>query len=446
MAFRNFRLQILLRVLFLTASLCGVVYLSILLEPHLYASILIAGVIVLYQIYSLVHYVEKSNRDLQRFLEAIEHEDFLQTFPGKGLGSSFDELRNAFNKVIIKFRKTRAEKEENFRYLQTVVQHVGIALIAFQTDGKVQLFNNAAKKLLKLPVLRQLDDLSKIAAELKEVVSNLHSGQRKLLKVHLHDEPMQLAISATEFVMHEQNFTLVSLQDIQSELEEKELEAWQNLIRVLTHEIMNSITPIASLASTLNDLVRALQNLPRETSDDLLEGLKTIERRSQGLLHFVEAYRGLTRIPTPEFQVFQVQPLFQRIAKLLKPDFETKRIHLAIDVVPVNLELNADPELVEQIIINMVKNSLQAMNGKKNGEIELVSRIDDRGKLMIQVVDNGDGISDELIEKIFVPFFTTKEEGSGIGLSLTRQIMRLHNGTVSAQSLPGERTVFTLRF
>ncbi|HEX9653690.1 MAG TPA: ATP-binding protein [bacterium] len=451
MVYKRFRVVVLARVFLLSGTLYLFFYLLLKTDTKYYATILILGLIVIYQIYSLIYYVERTNRDLNRFLLTIKHEDFSQTFLGAGLGSSFDELKSAFNAVIQKFYQARAEKEEHFRYLQTVVQHVGIGLIAFKNDGKVELLNNAAKRLLKIPRLKNIHELTPLGKHLVQKLFELKSGQKALVKMEIQNELSQLSISATEFRMRDQNLTLVSLQNIQSELEEKELEAWQNLIRVLTHEIMNSVTPIASLASTINDMLNsngesARPALTDETRGDIHGALRTIQKRSEGLLHFVDAYRNLTRVPVPNFEIFPVQELLRRIHQLMQPEFAQNGIQLQYSVAPETLELTADSELVEQILINIVKNAFQAVTGRANSSILMRSKIDESGRVIIQVTDNGPGIPKQMLDKIFIPFFTTKETGSGIGLSLSRQIMRLHRGGITVHSRPNEETVFTLRF
>jgi signal transduction histidine kinase len=358
-------------------------------------------------------------------------------------------LKAAFNEVIEQFRRARSEKEEHFRYLQTVVQHVGIGLIAFGQDGEVSLLNTTAKRLLRIPHLKNIKTLEAFSKPLVETLFKLKSGEKALIKADNKNEMQQLAIYATEFKLREQQFTLVSLQNIQSELEEKEMEAWQNLIRVLTHEIMNSVTPIASLASTVNDLLGAQQSSGEAGSDaigDMRGAVQTIQKRSEGLLHFVDAYRTLTKIPRPNFKIFPVAELFGRVQQLLRTHATDKAIAFRATVEPESLELTADPELIEQVLINLLLNAIHAVDGKPGGRIELAARIDERGRALIQVIDNGPGIAPEVLEKIFIPFFTTKPEGSGIGLSLSRQIMRLHRGAISARSAPNVETVFTLRF
>lgn len=448
MVFSRFRLNVLARVLLLSGSLFGFFYLVF--ATTLYATLLILGAVCLYQIYALLFYVEKTNRDLSRFFDAIKHSDFSQSFTGAGLGSSFDELKAAFGEVIAKFQRARADKEEHFRYLQTVMQHVGIGLVSFQPNGEVELINSAARRLLRVPHLKNIHALANLSKPLVEKLLAMKSGERALIKVEDKSEMLQLAIYATEFRMREQKFTLVSLQNIQSELEEKEMEAWQNLIRVLTHEIMNSVTPIASLAATLHEMVPAAPRAPAsnhdETASDISEGLQTIRKRSEGLLHFVDAYRNLTRIPKPNFHVVPVKTLFEQVRQLMRAQVAAKAIALSVRIEPESLEVTADPDLIEQVLINLLLNAIQAVEHRAEAKIALRAFLDERGRVNVQVSDNGPGILPEVLEKIFIPFFTTKQGGSGIGLSLSRQIMRLHRGTISAHSTLGGETVFTLRF
>ncbi len=254
-----------------------------------------------------------------------------------------------------------------------------------------------------------------------------------------------MVIHATVFHLHEDKYTLVSIQNIHLELEEKEMEAWQNLICVLTHEIMNSITPITSLAATTNYLLTA-GDLDTADADDVRQAVQTIQHRSEGLLHFVQNYRKLTRIPAPNFQIFPVAELFDRLQQLMHSQIDAAGAQLHLSVDPPGLELTADPELVEQVLINLLVNAAHALEGRAAGRIELTAHLDGRGHVLVEVADNGPGIVAEAMDKIFIPFFTTKQDGSGIGLSLSRQIMRLHRGNISVQSEPGEKTVFTLRF
>jgi signal transduction histidine kinase len=342
------------------------------------------------------------------------------------------------------FRKTRTEKEEHYRYLQTVVQHIGIGLIAYQPNGDVELINTAAKRLLGIPSLKNIQSLETFSKPLVDTLFQIKPKGRALIKVEDQNELLHLALYATEFKLRGEIFSLVSLQNIHSELEEREIEAWQKLIRVITHEIMNSITPISSLASTINEMLK--EEIDSESLTDVHDAAQTIQKRSQGLLHFVDAYRNLALIQKPNFQLFPVKELFSRVEKLMQANIKEKAIRLKINVDPKSLELTADPELIEQVLINLLLNALHSVEARKKAKIELSSRLDGRGRILIQVKDNGPGIVAEDLEKIFIPFFSTKEKGSGIGLSLSRQIMRLHHGSITVQSEPQKQTIFTLRF
>jgi len=330
---------------------------------------------------------------------------------------------------------------------------VGIGLIVFQPDGEVELINTAAKRLLRIPRLKNIKSLESLSKPLVKTMSSLKSRESALIKVEDENELLHLALYASEFKLRGQKYSLVSIQNIHSELEEKEMEAWQKLIRVLTHEIMNSITPIASLTSTVSGLIKDTyekktedSKLKSEPLKDIQQALQTIQKRSQGLLHFVDAYRNLTLIPKPNFQIFLIKELFERIMKLMQANIKQNSIQFKVNVEPETLELTADPELIEQVLINLLLNAFQAVKGQKVARIELNALLDGRGRIIIQVGDNGPGISKENQEKIFIPFFSTKEEGSGIGLSLSRQIIRLHHGSIGVYSEPDIQTIFTLRF
>lgn len=400
--------------------------------------------------YSLFRYIDRSNLGLARFLESVRYHDFSLSPGIEGLGGSFADLNATFREVSGQFQRAREEKEEQYRYLQTVVQHVGVGLLSLRNDGAVDLFNHAAKRLLRVPHLRHIADLPPMFQPLRDEIEKSNSGGKSLLKLDFPDEELHLSLCTTEFKQRGQLFKLVSLQNIQVELEEKETEAWQSLTRVLTHEIMNSLTPIASLASTalslLPDGCGADGDAASTRSRDVAEALQTIDRRSQGLMRFVHAYRSVTLIPRPQFRIFPVLEIFRRTEKLLQEKLNRQGIALRIEVEPPSLELTADPDLMEQVLLNLLLNALDALAGRENPLIRMYSCMNERGRVLIEVSDNGPGIACEAREKLFIPFFTTKKEGSGIGLSFSRQVMRLHRGTISVKSEPGAGSVFILRF
>ena len=451
MVYRFFRLNCITRILGLSATI--VLFFYLLMETALYATMVVVGALIVIQIAALIHFVEKTNRDLARFLMSIRYSDFSQSFSSPRRGTSFTELNEAFEEVIAQFQKARSEKEEHYRYLQTVVQHIGLALIAFDPSGDVDLVNNAAKKLLKVKGLNNIKALRELSPELVEVLMKLKAGEKTLVRVQEDDEELHLVIYATSFKLRDKSITLVSMQNIESELAEQEMQAWQKLIRVLTHEIMNSVTPIASLASTVNSMIQTSVDdtgengkLNLETTEDIRHAVATIEKRSNGLLHFTEAYRNLTRIPKPKFAIFPAADLIDRVVQLLADQLEKDEIEVEVTVEPPSLELTADRELIEQVLINLIINAKQAFGNTPRKKVRLESRLDDRGRVLVIVADNGPGIDESVKDRIFTPFFTTKKEGSGIGLSLSREIMRLHKGRISVQSTANERTAFTLRF
>ncbi|MDE3057883.1 MAG: ATP-binding protein [Bacteroidota bacterium] len=451
MFLKRFSIIVLTRVAVLCATMFLLVYL--LARTSLVATPFIIALLMIVQIFSLTNYLQKTNKEITRFLNSIQYSDFSQSFRSRLKGSSFEELNRAFSEVIGEFKKARTEKEEQYRYLQTVVQHVGVGLMAFTSEGDVELLNVAVKKLLKVNAVKNIRQLVSLSEQLVETLQTIRSGEKALIKLVDNNEMLQLSIYATEFKMQNKHYTLVSISNIQSELEEQQMEAWQNLIRVLTHEIMNSVTPIISLSSTANTLVENLdkrmkesENLPAEELEDVKGALTTITKRSEGLLHFVDDYRNLTRVPAPNFQIIKISALFGHLQQLFTEQLQEKQIAFSTSVTPENLEVTADPDLIEQVLINLILNSLAALSNASAPQIFLKGVVDKSGNVLLHVSDNGHGIPEELYEKIFIPFFTTRKEGSGIGLSLSKQIMRLHKGGIAVRSIPGKETVFTLRF
>lgn len=453
MVFKKFRIWVAIRIVLITLNLLILLWL-IQSSQHQITSF-IAVVLVIVQVSSLIYFVERTNRKLTHFLESIRHSDFSTSFSDRSLGGTFEGLNRAFNEVIAEFRKNRAEKEEHYNYLLTVVQHVNIGILAFKKDGKVDIFNNAIKRLLKINNIQYIQELKNLKPELPETLLNMKAGDRQLIKLVVDDNLIQLAVYSTEFRMRGEEFVLVSLQNITSELDEKEIESWQNLIRVLTHEIMNSITPISSLASTVEDIlfeesseskIPGLKTLDDDDVESVNEALVTIQNRSQGLLTFVENYRNLTRIPRPNFRYFAVKELFERAHVLLKPKMDKYGITCTRKLFPEDLMITADPDLMDQVFINLLLNAIDAVKETKDPQIEVVASLNEGDRVTIDFADNGMGIKPDILDKIFMPFFTSKKEGSGIGLSLSRQIMHLHKGSITVKSKPGEGAAFRLNF
>jgi two-component system nitrogen regulation sensor histidine kinase NtrY len=313
--------------------------------------------------------------------------------------------------------------------------------------------NIAAKRLLKIENIKNISTLNTISEELVKCFWELKTGGRSLINVEIGGDERQLSVYVIELNLGDENFKLISLQNIRSELEEKEMEAWQKLVRVLTHEIMNSVTPISSLANTVEgEIVGYLDynenqpNIKKEDLEDIHLAVQTIQRRSDGLIRFVNDFRSLTHTPEPKIQMVSVMELFNQISILLKHEVETNHIKFIVNVNPQNLALSIDPELIQQVLINLIKNAVQALEERENKIIELLAYQDEKNNTLFILKDNGPGIEEEAQTKIFIPFFTTKKSGSGIGLSLSRQIMRQHNASLSVKSKLDEGTEFILRF
>jgi nitrogen fixation/metabolism regulation signal transduction histidine kinase len=406
-------------------------------------------ILAAYIVHNIINYVDVTNRNLSRFLSSIKYSDFSQSFGSLKLGKSFNDLATAFNSVMDEFRKTRNEKEEQYRFLQTVLRHIDIGLFAFDQSGKFEFINNAARKILGITQGKSTLTINNLSDEFRTKLIDIKPGHRAPVKIYTASDIIHLIVYTTEFKMKDQLYKLVSIQNIQSELEEKELEAWQKLIKVLTHEIMNSVTPISSLASTVNVMLSNSGNeyeIKKEQITDIKEAVKTIEKRSAGLIDFVESYRNLTKIPKPDFEIISINQLFNRLEKLLKNDIEKNEIVFYNNTTPESLELTADPSLIEQILINLIINSIHALANCKDRQIKLSGELSTRGKILLKVIDNGPGIPEEIQEKIFIPFFSTKKDGSGIGLSLAKQIMRIHGGNIKVTSKAYKETVFSLIF
>jgi signal transduction histidine kinase len=447
MLHKRFRIQVTLRVAALAGLIAGAAYLGLGLQLYLPGG-LVAGLAIPVAV-SLVRYTEKVTRDLTRFLESVRYADFTRRFTSDGRGPVFADLQDAFEAVTDKFRKLRAEKERQVRYLEQVVQHLGVALITYEDDGTVGRMNTAARRLLRTGPIRHVEALARVSDDLAETLRTLESGEQAMVRVEEADRTLQLAVRVRRFRLQGESHALASIQDLRNELEEKEMEAWQELTSVLTHEIMNSVAPISSLASTAERRLAANgdgADIESEEAADVREAVEAIERRSESLINFVDAYRSFTDIPSPEFELLEAQDLLDNVHRLLRVQIEEQALSVDISVDPPDLTLTGDPDLLDQVLINLALNAIQAVEEQKEARIKLRAYVDGRSRPVIQVEDNGPGIPADVQEKIFVPFFTTKEDGSGIGLSLSRQIMRLHGGRLSVRSEEGEGAVFTLRF
>ncbi|PKP34710.1 MAG: ATP-binding protein [Bacteroidetes bacterium HGW-Bacteroidetes-17] len=398
---------------------------------------------------NLIIYVTRTNRELAKFLMSIKHSDFSVYYSTEHKKSYVGDLHQAFNEIIVSFKEIKIEKELQLQFLTLIVEQINVGLIALNGNKELILMNSAAENILGVKKTKTWNQLATKIVVFTSEVDKLTTGGKKLIE--LEESKKQLSLNVSSSLLLEENHIIISFQDIKGEIEQKEAEAWIRLIRILNHEIMNSVTPISSLTETILMILGKdenkvnIEDLSTEQIRDVIRSVKTIQNRSDGLFDFVTEYRKLTKIPQPKIETVAVNDLLQNAEQLWKPELIKNHIAFEFTKAEDSLTINADPNLIEQVLINLIKNSIQALESIENPKLSITA-FNDNGKICIQVKDNGVGIPSNLINDIFVPFFTTKEKGSGIGLSLSRQIMRMHGGNISVQSIPQVETIFTLSF
>lgn len=446
--FHDFTFRIAFRVILIGLTMALFVYMVN--HANMVFAAMLTSMIIIGQLIELFRFTSQTNRKLTRFLESVKYSDFISGFTADNkLGSSFRDLNAKFNEVLEAFRKARSEKEEHWQYLNTVVQQVRTGILSFDTEGNIQLINANAKRFMGTQSIKNIEQLKEKKPKLLQAIKEVEPGKSTLYKA---DQDFLLTIQATELRIRGNTMKLLTLQNIQTELQQQEIEAWQNLTRVLRHEIMNSITPISSLTSTLREILdhdmvqkNSHYELKTEGAEDLREGLSTIENRSKGLIKFIDAYREYTSLPQPKIKTVLVKELIEKVAQLMKPEIRKTTIEFRYTCDSDYLTIQADEEMIEQVLINLIKNSIEALGDVQDGKIDLIGKYSG-SVVLIEVVDNGSGIIKEALSRVFVPFFTTKKTGSGIGLSLSRQIMQMHDGSLSVESEPGVKTIFRLKF
>lgn len=449
MTFNNPLLKkFLIRLILLTVTIfvCAIVIV------HNKSAVLIVVFLILILVQARAFFKEQAANEISinRFLEQLKNNEIDFEPEEKN-----EDLKQQYSAIISTIKNRQKEKEAEYQYFRNIVQHVGIGIITFNKLGEIQLYNFAAKKLLNTSYqVNNIQQLAKVSEELVDTFRELKTGGSKLIQVNIGEESRQLSVYAIELQLHDQQFKLVSLQNIQTELDEKEMEAWRNLIRVLTHEIMNSVTPISSLTGTTREMlsdykVNGTEEVPIQKDDmeDLMYSLKTIENRSEGLIRFLNEFRNLTHTPTPKLKNENINVLLEGISLLMSKELKGKsiQVHKSLDErIP---EILIDRELIEQVVINLVKNASEAFDPEQaEKNIWISSNLDTKKRVVISVKDDGAGIEPEALTKIFIPFFTTKKNGSGIGLSLSKEIVRKHQGNISVQSALGVGTEFVLKF
>ncbi|MBD0283854.1 MAG: GHKL domain-containing protein [Flavisolibacter sp.] len=445
--FKRYELHILLRVIFLFIVLSGTAYLLV-RGWYIYLFFLIPFAI--YQVVELIRFQKKTHEELSQFVEAVHYRDFSRYFDVKHAPAELQPLREGFNEINTTFKIISKEKETQYQYLQKILELVDTGILSYEVEsGMIVWMNESLKKMLQLPYLKTIQYLSKRDAALYQNITTLQPGENRIITLHFEKGTLKVLLSATAFQTEGKKYKLIAFQNVNEALDETESKAWQKLLSVMTHEIMNSIAPISSLAETLKSRlqVSAGSNTGNDGSlEDLEIGIDTIKRRSEGLLKFAETYRNLNKITHLNLQKVYIRELFGNLHQLMQPTFEQKDIELEIILKEPDLSLEADPNLLEQVLINLVVNAIEAVKEKSTPKIILSAEQTLNKKVIIKVADNGQGMPDEVLDKIFIPFFSTKKQGSGIGLSLCKQIIMLHRGTIQVQSKEGLGSVFLMQF
>jgi two-component system, NtrC family, nitrogen regulation sensor histidine kinase NtrY len=446
MTFKKYEWRLLLKVLLLFAALVVAAWLLV-NKKYFYVSIVMP--VVLYQLYDVYRMLKKAQDEVQEFVESIHYRDFSRYFNVKEAPAELQTLRKGFNDINSTFKVISKEKETQYQYLQKILELVDTGIISYETaSGDLNWMNDTFKKMMGIPYLKTIYSLEKRDAGLYNAILAIRPNETIIVTITKESSQLKILLAATIFQTDGKINKLIACQNINEAMDETEANAWQKLLSVMTHEIMNSVAPISSLAGTLKNRLLQTTSIAYENNgdrDDLELGLETIKRRSEGLLKFAETYRNLNKITTPNRKKVFVRDLFENLQTLMQPTLDQKNIEMEVVLKEPSLMANVDVNLIEQVLINLMVNALEAVKDRPNPRI-LLSAFLEQNKLMIKITDNGAGISPELIDKIFIPFFSTKKTGSGIGLSLCKQIMLLHKGNIKVQSKEGEGSAFVLLF
>lgn len=460
MILKNFTINVVIR--FVLIFVTGFLMFAVIQQfPGEYLFTLLGiGLILILQITLLFKFINQVNRNITRFFSAVKNDDSMLIFQEATENKYVRELYQSMKDLNERLFFARADSQKQSLLLTNMVNNIGIGIILYYDTGEIRMINPAAKELLNLSTLNHISKIKVLEVDLYDRMINLQPGKPEVVRViqpnrgkNMHETVKQLLIKKDVIKTEEGTLNTISIQNIVREMERKELDSWQKLIRVLTHEIMNSVSPILSLTRSIAEYftiredgqpIQSTEILP-DTVTKTVSGLHTIRETGEGLINFVDKYRTLSRLPEPQFDSFNIDKLFTRVKELMQEEMEKRQISLKTSLSAVNMELVADLNLIEKVLINLVKNAAEALEQLEDGEIALRA-IKNQDSIIIQVEDNGPGIPAEIMEDIFVPFFTTKTNGSGIGLSLSRQIMLKHEGTISVHSVEREKTVFTLQF
>ena len=439
--------QLILRVIFMAISALLAAYLFF-NQNYLMSGII--GLVFIGQAYSLVYYVNQTNRKIAYFFDAIKNEDFTLRFPEKLSVKSLEELNHSLNMLNTMIQDIHLKKQAQEQYYQEILRQADIGIFTINSKGHILYANPTVQNLLNYRPLNHIKQLKQIDLTLFGLFESLEPFESTIYSLGNERGKKELTLKCTPITIEGQKLLLVIVHDIQKELDDKETDSWVKLIRVLTHEIMNTITPITSISESILKYFKKGNEIatPKEFGElqikNTAKGLEVIKEQGNDLMSFVQSYRTFLSVPEPDRELIPAKKILERIKLLLQEYTSEHNINLEFHYEPNNLELYIDEKQLTQVLLNLGKNAQQSLENQEDGRILIQAGIDGQGKKYITVTDNGPGIPPEMLDEIFVPFFTTKNSGTGIGLSLTKQIMRLHGGSIRVVS--NENTTFTLTF
>ncbi len=454
---KRFTIQVALRIF---SILLFCVLFSFLILNHYWFTSAGAGILLILQVFSLIRYVNMTNYSLVKFLDALKNEDYAVYFSPSKKGDSFVKVYDDFNLIIKKFERNKIEKEAQYTYFKYILEHVNLGIISIkkedlfneQADAEIPFLNKAACDILKQPQHKYWHRLANSVPWLVIELKKIANGGKLLIDFEDEVERKQLSLDVIELQLLNVPYLIITFQDIRSEIEQKEIEAWHNVIKILAHEMLNSFTPVSSLASTIKSLtenergeILNLNELEKDDIQDINTASSTIKKRAEGLLVFVKDYRTISNVPVPQLAQINVKNFLTNIKSLMSPVTDDARVDLKILPIPPNASINADSKLIEQVLINLINNSIHALEGRENPTIQ-ISCNTETNKTTIAITDNGIGIEEKIMNQIFIPFYTTKKNGSGIGLSLSKSILKKHGGNLLVTSETGSFTTFSLVF
>lgn len=442
--------NIIIRVLLITASSVLLGY--GLISQHSIRLTIVWILLIIILTVNLISFLNRTNRNIRFFFDSVKNDDSNLSFSVDNKSGSFKELHQSMNNVNLQIQKLKMANRQQEQFFSRILEMLATGIITYDSNGFVHHANSAAKRLLSVETMTHLGQIERIDSKLYTVIRGLRPSERQLVALNTKHGEIQLLLKSTLSGTGKDELGILSIQDIKHELDQKEVDAWMKLIRVLMHEIMNSITPITSLSDSLIKIYYegeksiSPEQMTGEKINTTLQGLTVIKQQGNGLMSFVESYRKLTRLPDPDKKFFKVEDLITHVHLLYNSMQKNTDIVLSVNLKNPDLELYADQNLITQVLINLLKNAFEANAGNPEAKISLVAGTDIFNHTEICVIDNGPGIAKEIIDEIFIPFFSTKQNGSGIGLSISKQIMRVHGGNLKVRSVPGKETVFCMSF